>query len=735
MPPSSPTGSASEPCTALEDYKETSRSAFVPSLFTALHLAGTIALVYGILLRSYTEAAAGAAVLLGSYLTLPKIIGNSIARDGGPHPQSGPRELNQSVSFRARRPFLPAHRRTMGVIIVSVALSLLTAFRICSLLPRYSPGPHPPPARWKVERLEPRRYHLEALLVAGPAGPGPLSHRGIRALGRFSATAPLREGDEIDLRSAPARTTEDRGDLQAYDRLLLRHGVRFIFYPGEDEYTRVRRAAPSLRTAAAGTLKEAIDRLFSASASPLVKALYFGDSSMVDKITLSNFKRAGVLHILAASGFNVGLVAAIPLLLAPFSIDRRILYSVAVALAWAYLFITNVPVSLLRATLMFSVFALQRITDLERNILNALFISAAAILCLSPYELYSLGFQLSYGATFGIIVFYGRFRAALPIIPSFLSNSLALTLSAQVLVFPIIFISLREVNLTGIIANLLLVPGMSMLFLLSLIPLALLPFADAAAAAVASFPDLCAQANLYLAGVFSGLNGHFAVTERVWMLPAPYLLLLVPLLPLRQSVRKKGSVAVACAFLLAWLPLSQGGRPVESIKVFRTASSAVVVRTGGSLPLIYGSLGHSEDTRMVLAFIQRPGSERFCIFVPVADGKNLFHFGRIAKASVVTRCVIDSGFRLSAPLRRFCALLERDGVGLEISPLPRLTNDDLAQPENFLARVESRGLFLPPPGRGPRAGGFTRPGDLTGAAQSALFSLRRAFRNIRPSIQ
>ena len=578
-----------------------------------------------------------------------------------------------------------------------------------------------------MERLEPRRYHLEALLAAGPAGPGPLPHRGIRALGRFPVTAQFCEGDEIELRSAPARTIEDGGDLQDYDRLLLRRGVRFIFYPDEGEYTRVRRAAPSPGTAAAGRLREAIDRLFSASASPLVKALYFGDSSVVDKITLSNFKRAGVLHILAASGFNVGLVAAIPLLLAPFSIDRRILYSVAVALAWAYLFITNVPVSLLRATLMFSVFALQRITDLERNILNGLFISAAAILCLSPHELYSLGFQLSYGATFGIIVFYGRYRAALPRIPSLLSNSLALTLSAQVLVFPIIFLSLREVNLTGIIANLLLVPGMSLLFLLSLIPLALLPFAGAAAADVVSIPDLCAQANLYLAGVFSGLNGHFAVTGRSWLLPAPYLLLLVPLLPLRQTVRKKGSVAVACAFLLAWLPLSRGGRPAERTKVIRTASSSVVVRTGGDLPLIYGSLGHSADTGKVLALIRRSGSERYCLFVPVADGKNLFHFGRIAKASVVTRCVIDSGFRFSAPMRRFCALLERDGVGLEVSALPRPTNDDLARPENFLARMESRGLFHSPPGRGP-------PGDLAGAAQAALFSARRVFRNLQPSI-
>jgi hypothetical protein len=78
-------------------------------------------------------------------------------------------------------------------------------------------------------------------------------------------------------------------------------------------------------------------------------------------------------------------------------------------------------------------------------------------------------------------------------------------------------------------------------------------------------------------------------------------------------------------------------------------------------------------------------------------------------------------------MRRFCALLERDGVGLEVSPLPRPTNDDLARPENFLSRMESRGLFNSPPGRVP-------PGELAGAAQAALFSARRVFRNLQQSI-
>ena len=66
---------------------------------------------------------------------------------------------------------------------------------------------------------------------------------------------------------------------------------------------------------------------------------------------------------------------------------------------------TGVIYSLLRALIMALCVILVKVFEREKDYLNSLFLAAFFIILLSPGSIYSVSFQLSFSATFGILLF------------------------------------------------------------------------------------------------------------------------------------------------------------------------------------------------------------------------------------------------------------------------------------------------------------------------------------------
>ena len=155
-----------------------------------------------------------------------------------------------------------------------------------------------------------------------------------------------------------------------------------------------------------------IDKYLAPQEAGLLKGLLFGDTSTLSKETESDFRDAGVLHVLAVSGANLGmLLLFIWGVLNCFHFSYTRLYLVAAPLVLLYLWVVGFEVSLVRASLIFffvtvGLLCAERGWILKRwaDPLQGLAAAALVLLWLAPESLFDVSFQLSFAATGAILL-------------------------------------------------------------------------------------------------------------------------------------------------------------------------------------------------------------------------------------------------------------------------------------------------------------------------------------------
>ena len=141
-----------------------------------------------------------------------------------------------------------------------------------------------------------------------------------------------------------------------------------------------------------------------------------------------------------------------------------------------YVILTGAAFSSIRAFIMLSICNLALKFRKNNNSLSSLLISAIIILIRKPYAIFSLGFQLSYMAVLGILLFSKWISRKLFLFPKFIRSNIVISLSAQIFTLPIIILHFNKVSILSIIANLFLdkiifliiIIGNSLLFLVNL---------------------------------------------------------------------------------------------------------------------------------------------------------------------------------------------------------------------------------------------------------------------------
>lgn len=193
--------------------------------------------------------------------------------------------------------------------------------------------------------------------------------------------------------------------------------------------------------------------------------IFFGDHRQVPKEMLDEFRVTGTYHLLVASGLKIGITAAVMWGLTWFVPFHMRLMLVAAAIA-VYADITALEPPVLRAALMavlgFTAFLLGRGKDST----GAFFLTAFILLLVQPGWLFDVGFQLSFLAVLGILLFYEKLTAKLDFIPKWMADSISITLSAQLLILVPLALYFHNISFIAPVSNLFTVPlsGLSMLF-------------------------------------------------------------------------------------------------------------------------------------------------------------------------------------------------------------------------------------------------------------------------------
>ncbi|MGB4268406.1 MAG: ComEC/Rec2 family competence protein [Spirochaetota bacterium] len=304
-----------------------------------------------------------------------------------------------------------------------------------------------------VLHTEHKRYTTAAILqCTGTSGT-------FKAYSIFNTHYQLHTGDTVVF-SATAYPTRSPEDL--HNLYLARKGICAVFYLNQDAIMLHTVAPVRYPEKIQNYIKHILYTTYSTDAASLFAALYLGNREYIHPHVQFKFKEAGVLHVLAASGLHVGIIifgimAFCRLVFFPKNISV-LLTTVAIC---AYLFISDQPVSLIRASLMCVAGALCIVLNAQKHSINILCITACIILCLYPYELFSAGFQLSFLATAGILLMYNSYHKGLKHFYK-AAAPLAVTFSAQLCTMPVSVYHFQELSVTSFIANLVVIPLVSL---------------------------------------------------------------------------------------------------------------------------------------------------------------------------------------------------------------------------------------------------------------------------------
>ena len=176
----------------------------------------------------------------------------------------------------------------------------------------------------------------------------------------------------------------------------------------------------------------------------LAKAILLGMRDELDPEQNQAFVRSGTIHVLAVSGTHVGIIfIAVAWALSWFGkgAKERLLRGCIILIAlWLYAGLTGFTPSVLRATVMFSLFTLAEMVRWRTESVNSLAAAAFLLLMWDPTMLSQLGFQLSFLAVLGIAVFYRSINLAWAppnAVARFFWSLIAVSLAAQAFTIPL----------------------------------------------------------------------------------------------------------------------------------------------------------------------------------------------------------------------------------------------------------------------------------------------------------
>lgn len=178
------------------------------------------------------------------------------------------------------------------------------------------------------------------------------------------------------------------------------------------------------------------------------------------------FQNSGAIHLLVASGGNVGFVTLITLAVGMlFGLRRRALLVFALGTAGAYTLIAGADAPLLRAYLMAVCACVGYFLGRNSGVFQGLLLSCLVILLVTPSAVFDTGFQMSFLATLAIVICLNNYcvPGSWPKLARFFVPIFLATLASQLALLPVFTNVFYKVSLTGLLSNMLLVPGASFL--------------------------------------------------------------------------------------------------------------------------------------------------------------------------------------------------------------------------------------------------------------------------------
>lgn len=199
----------------------------------------------------------------------------------------------------------------------------------------------------------------------------------------------------------------------------------------------------------------------------LLLALLSGSKEYTNVSLANAFKNAGLSHILALSGMHLSFFSAIAIGISKKLTGKKYQNFFSLLAIIIFVWFAGLSPSLLRALLCSIISIIFSALFVNTSFLCVLVLSFLIQSIISPLDVYSLAFMLSYGALFGIIFFSDFFYRILSFfLPKYLSSNFASSLGAQIITLPICLVFFKTFAPIGIIATVVVSPLISVFLIL-----------------------------------------------------------------------------------------------------------------------------------------------------------------------------------------------------------------------------------------------------------------------------
>ncbi|HZJ83876.1 MAG TPA: DNA internalization-related competence protein ComEC/Rec2 [Clostridia bacterium] len=287
--------------------------------------------------------------------------------------------------------------------------------------------------------------------------------------------SPINIGDWIEINGEiekPQGLRNPKGfDYRAY---LARRDIHYIIGTSEKSIISIKAGRfpwpKSWIISARESIAGVYDKYLGPEESNLIKAMILGEKWGLPSELKDHFSKTGIAHILAISGLHIGFVVLLlNSLTKSLTLSPKATFIIQALALGFYCILVGGHASIIRAVIMSIIILGGRVIGRKTDPLNSLCLAAFIILLLNPLQLFEVGFQLSFGAVIGIILFNKPISSKLSMIPGNMGGSIAVMVAAQLGTWPIIAYYFNVFSPISFLANFILVPIAGLIVMLGLI--------------------------------------------------------------------------------------------------------------------------------------------------------------------------------------------------------------------------------------------------------------------------
>ena len=210
----------------------------------------------------------------------------------------------------------------------------------------------------------------------------------------------------------------------------------------------------------------------------VIAAMAMGDKSALNQETKEAYAISGTSHILAVSGLHIGIIFQLIVLLLGGKRRSKLTIILSTTIVWAYVIFIGFPASAVRAATMLSIYSMVLLSLRPDPTLNTLALAYIIMVLVNPFNIFDIGFQLSFLAVGSILLFYLLFFCLLSSHSNIIRaiwGLFCVSLAAQIGTLPLIVFYFGRISCYSLITSFIAIPAATLILYLCVLLFILSP--------------------------------------------------------------------------------------------------------------------------------------------------------------------------------------------------------------------------------------------------------------------